>query len=69
MFFASGMKPHWIFKQILADIMLNTGMVKGALEMYPSLSLWEDLIVCYTILNLKSRATEIIRHELDKKPS
>lgn len=69
LFFASGMKPHWIFRQNLANIMLNVGMVKGALEIYLELKLWEDVIVCYTILDMKGRATEIIQQELAKKPS
>ena len=55
LFFASGMKPVWVFKELLANLMLNIGMVKGALDLYLSLSLWEDVIVCYTILEMKHK--------------
>ena len=54
-FFASGMKPLWNFKQILADAMLSLGLVKGALDCYINLHLWEDVIVCYTILDLRHK--------------
>lgn len=54
-FFSSGMKPIWSYKQSLADLMLNLGMVKSALDIYLNLKLWEDVIVCYTILELKHK--------------
>ncbi|XP_043288153.1 tetratricopeptide repeat protein 27 isoform X2 [Venturia canescens] len=66
-FFTSGMKPIWTYKQILADAMLSLGLVKGALDLYLKLHLWEDVIVCYTILELKHKAAEIIRQEIKKK--
>ncbi|XP_015601628.1 tetratricopeptide repeat protein 27 [Cephus cinctus] len=69
LFFASGMKPIWQYKHMLADLMLNVGMVKGALELYLNLYLWEDVIVCYTILELKHKAAEIIRQQISKKPT
>lgn len=53
--FASGMKTIWIFKQNLADSMLNLGLVKGALDLYLQLKLWEEVIVCYTILDLRHK--------------
>ncbi|XP_034947329.1 tetratricopeptide repeat protein 27 [Chelonus insularis] len=67
--FASGMKPIWIFKQNLADAMLSLGMVKGALDLYLKLQLWEEVIVCYTILELRHKAAEIIRQQISKKPT
>ncbi|XP_011497228.1 PREDICTED: tetratricopeptide repeat protein 27 [Ceratosolen solmsi marchali] len=69
LFFASGMNPIWLFKKHLANMMLNLGMVKGALDHYLSLSLWEDVIICYTILEKKYKAAEIIQQELSKKPT
>lgn len=53
--FASGMKPIWAFKQNLADAMLSLGMIKGALDLYLQLQLWEEVIVCYTILELRHK--------------
>ncbi|KAF7993408.1 hypothetical protein HCN44_007911 [Aphidius gifuensis] len=64
--FSSGMKPIWYFKEILADSMLNLGMVKGALKLYLELRQWEQVIVCYTLLDLRHKAAEIIRQELNK---
>lgn len=55
MFFVSGLKPKWSFKQTLADQKLNLGLVKGALDLYLSLHNWEDVILCYTILGLKHK--------------
>ena len=55
MFFVSGMKPAWAFREALADQKLKMGLVKGALDLYSNLHLWEDVILCYTILNLKSK--------------
>ncbi|XP_012259318.2 tetratricopeptide repeat protein 27 [Athalia rosae] len=68
-FFASGMKPIWQVKQILADLMINLGMVKSALDLFLQLQLWESVIVCYTILELRHKAAEIIQQEIDKKPT
>ncbi|XP_046749115.1 tetratricopeptide repeat protein 27 isoform X1 [Diprion similis] len=68
-FFASGMKPVWEVRQTLADLMLNLGMVKSALDLYLQLRLWESVIVCYTILELRHKAAEIIQQEIDKKPT
>lgn len=55
LFYASGMKPLWAYKQMLADAMLSLGLVKGALDIYLKLHLWEDVIVCYTILELRHK--------------
>ena len=55
LFFISGMKPKWAFRKVLADQKLNMGLVKGALDLYLDLHLWEDVIVCYTILNLRQK--------------
>lgn len=57
LFFASGMEPVWALKQRFANMMLNLGMVKGALDLYLKLALWEDVIVCYTILEMKHKVS------------
>ncbi|KAL2723825.1 tetratricopeptide repeat protein 27 [Vespula maculifrons] len=66
-FFASGMKPVWLLEEILANIMLSLGLVKGALDLFIKLKLWDDVIICYNILELKHKAAEIIRQEIAKK--
>lgn len=59
-FFCSGIKPIWFYQQHFANLMLNLGMVKAALDLYLKLSLWEDSIVCYTILEMKSKVSKAI---------
>ncbi|XP_035742700.1 tetratricopeptide repeat protein 27-like isoform X1 [Vespa mandarinia] len=68
-FFASGMKPIWMLEKILANIMLSLGLVKGALDLFLKLKLWEDVILCYNILELKHKAAEIILQKIAKKPT
>ncbi|XP_015179138.1 PREDICTED: tetratricopeptide repeat protein 27 [Polistes dominula] len=68
-FFASGMKPMWMLEKMLANLMLSLGLVKGALDLFIKLKLWEDVINCYNILELRQKAAEIIRQELAKKAS
>lgn len=59
LFFASGMKPIWILEENLANIMFSLGLVKGALEVFTKLRLWEDVITCYTMLDLKHKVRQL----------
>ncbi|KOB71672.1 TTC27 protein [Operophtera brumata] len=52
---ASGLQPAWTWRQQLADLYLSLGLVKAALEEYQHLHLWEDVIVCYTLLQLRHK--------------
>ncbi|XP_022904058.1 tetratricopeptide repeat protein 27 [Onthophagus taurus] len=67
--YGTAMPPIWKTEAHHAELMLNLGMVKGALEVYTRLRLWEEVIVCYTIMNARHKAAEIIRQELDKAPT
>ncbi|XP_076247464.1 tetratricopeptide repeat protein 27-like isoform X2 [Calliopsis andreniformis] len=67
MFFASGLKPVWILEQTWAHLMLHLGLVKGALDVFLNIKLWEEVITCYNLLELKHKAAEIIRQEISKK--
>ncbi|XP_076685690.1 tetratricopeptide repeat protein 27-like [Andrena cerasifolii] len=69
MFFASGLKPVWILEQTWAHLMLGLGLVKGALDVFLKLQLWEEVITCYNLLELKHKAAEIIRQEISKEPT
>ncbi|CAL7943542.1 unnamed protein product [Xylocopa violacea] len=69
LFFASSLKPIWVLEQMWAQLMLSLGLVKGALDVFLKLKLWEEVIDCYNILELKHKAAEIIRQEISKKPS
>lgn len=67
--FASGLAPAWTWRQQLADLYLSLGLVKAALEEYQKLQLWEDVIACYTLLQLRHKAAEIIQQQIDIKPT
>lgn len=67
--FATGLQPFWKTLGQYADLLLNLGLTKRSLEMYLKLQLWEEVIVCYTILKMRHKASEIIKQELDKKPT
>ncbi|KAM0734749.1 Tetratricopeptide repeat protein 27 [Formica fusca] len=69
LFFASGMKPIWTLEENWANLMFSLGLVKGALEVFIKLGLWENVIICYNVLNLKHKAAEIIQQEISKKPT
>ncbi|XP_026329520.1 tetratricopeptide repeat protein 27 isoform X2 [Hyposmocoma kahamanoa] len=66
---ASGLQPAWTWRQQLADLYLSLGLVKAALEEYQILQLWEDVIVCYTCLQLRHKAAEVIRQQIDIQPT
>lgn len=55
LFFASGLKPIWDLEEMWAKLMLSLGLVKGALDVFLKISLWEEVIMCYNILELKHK--------------
>ncbi|XP_076661524.1 tetratricopeptide repeat protein 27-like isoform X1 [Halictus rubicundus] len=69
LFFASGLKPIWTLEETWARVMISLGLVKGALDVFLKLELWEDVINCHNMLEMKHKAAEIIRQELSKKPT
>jgi tetratricopeptide (TPR) repeat protein len=67
--FSAGLVPLWKIECQLAALMLNLGLVKAALDVFLRLQQWEDVIVCYTTLQLRHKAAEIIQQEIDKEPT
>ncbi|XP_023018617.2 tetratricopeptide repeat protein 27 [Leptinotarsa decemlineata] len=67
--FATGMPPIWKVEKQHADLLLNLGLVKNALDIFLKIKRWEEVIVCYTILELKHKAAEIIQEQLKENPS
>lgn len=67
--YASFTRPKWFVQIQLGDLMLSLGLVKSALECYLKIQKWEEVIVCYTILDLRHKAAEIIRQEIAKEPT
>lgn len=68
-FFSSLMTPRHKIEELLADVMISLGLVKGALDVYLKIRQWEQVISCYNRLELRHKAAEIIRQELDKQPT
>ncbi|CAH2073308.1 unnamed protein product, partial [Iphiclides podalirius] len=66
---ASGLPPAWTWRQQLGDLYLSMGLVKAALEEFQRLQLWEEVIVCFTMLQLRHKAAEVIQQQIDIKPS
>lgn len=63
-FWSTCLPSKWQIEAQMADIMLNLGLVKACLDIYLKLQLWEEVIVCYTILNLRHKAAEVIKDQL-----
>lgn len=68
-FWAISPLPKWKLQSQLAELLLSLGLTKSALDLYLALSLWEDVILCYTILQMRHKSAEIIQQEIEKKPS
>lgn len=68
-FFTSTMSTRWEIETELCRIMVSLGLSKTALDIYLRLQMWEDVIECYTRLELRHKAAEIIQQEIDKSPS
>ncbi|KAG7188280.1 hypothetical protein KM043_007944 [Ampulex compressa] len=69
LFFASGMKPIWVLEELWANLLLNIGLVKAALDIFTKLQLHDNVITCYNMLELKHKAAEILRQEISKCPT
>lgn len=67
--FSSLMTPRYKIEVLLGDLMVSLGLIKGALDVYLRVQQWEEVINCYTRLQLKHKAAEIIQQELEKKPT
>lgn len=67
--FSTGFPPIWKVETQYADLLLNIGLIKNALDVYLKIKLWDEVIVCYTILKLRHKAAEIIQEQLNEKPS
>jgi tetratricopeptide (TPR) repeat protein len=67
--FSSLLIPRHEVESQLANLMVSLGLIKGALDVYLKLQQWEEVINCYTILQLRHKAAEVINQELAKKPT
>ncbi|KAJ9583690.1 hypothetical protein L9F63_021962 [Diploptera punctata] len=67
MFFMSYLPPRWSVEAQHADQLVSLGIVKTALEVYLRLQMWDKVIMCYNVLNMRHKASEVILQELKKK--
>ncbi|XP_013117334.2 tetratricopeptide repeat protein 27 [Stomoxys calcitrans] len=67
--FAGFLQPKWQIQLQLCELLLSLGMVKTALDIYLKIQAWEQVIDCYTRLELRHKAAEIIEQELKKTPT
>ncbi|XP_033610346.1 tetratricopeptide repeat protein 27 [Cryptotermes secundus] len=66
-FYCSHLPPRWKVETELANLLLSIGVVKSALDIFLRLQLWEEVIMCYNLLQLRHKAAEIIQQQLDKE--
>ncbi|XP_017072187.1 tetratricopeptide repeat protein 27 [Drosophila eugracilis] len=67
--FAAHLRPKWQVQLQLVDLLRSLGMTKTALDICLRIHAWQQVIECYTSLELRHKAAEIIRQELEKKPT
>ncbi|XP_057664616.1 tetratricopeptide repeat protein 27 [Diorhabda carinulata] len=67
--FGTGMPPIWKIEMQYANILISLGLVRSALITYTKLKLWEEVIICYTFLQLKHKAAEVIQEQIDQNPT
>ncbi|XP_053953495.1 tetratricopeptide repeat protein 27 [Anastrepha ludens] len=67
--FAGFLQPKWQIQAQLCELLLSLGMTKTALDIYLQIQAWSEVIQCYTRLELRHKAAEIIKQELTKKPT
>ncbi|XP_030565767.1 tetratricopeptide repeat protein 27 [Drosophila novamexicana] len=67
--FAAFLQPKWQVQLQLVDLLRSLGMTKTALDICLQIHAWQQVIECYTSLELRHKAAEIIRQELEKQPT
>ncbi|XP_062128579.1 tetratricopeptide repeat protein 27 [Drosophila sulfurigaster albostrigata] len=67
--FAASLQPKWRVQLQLVDLLRSLGMTKSALDICLQIHAWQQVIECYTSLELRHKAAEIIRQQLEKAPT
>ena len=61
--------PRWGIKRDLGERYAKMGILTTAAEIFEELHLWDEVVECYTHAGKKGMAEEIVRRELDIKPT
>ena len=64
--YLSMLPPKWEIEKELASVLLSIGSTKAALELYLSLESWDEVIVCYNMLQMRHRSAEIIKTRIEQ---
>lgn len=57
-FFCSHLPPRWKVETELANMLVSIGVVKSALDIFLRLQLWEEVIMCYNLLQLRHKVNQ-----------
>lgn len=60
---------HVTLKKELGEAYVSLGMVGEAMHLFEQLELWDELIVCYRLLDQKVAAEQLIRKRLESTPN
>lgn len=66
--YALGLPPTWSTSAQYGRLMMSLGLVKSALDVFVPIKLWEEVIVCWTLLEERQKAAKVIREQLEHDP-
>ena len=67
--YISSLAPVWEVERVLGKMLISLGLTKAALEVFIRLEQWEEVIICYTLLELRHKAAEVIKMRLEEQES
>lgn len=59
--YTSRLPPRWRLQKELGSILMSLGATKGALDLYLKLECWDEVIVCYNMLQMRHKSAEVIK--------
>jgi len=65
--YTSRLPPRWRLQKELGSILMSLGATKGALDQYLKLECWDEVIVCYNMLQMRHKSAEVIKKRLEDK--
>ena len=66
MVYATQPPPFWVLETELVNILVSVGSTKTALDIALKLQLWDEVITCYHLLELRHKAAEVIKDQIAK---